>query len=130
MKWLEFSGLGGIADRLQTFDHLQVDHYVPLALAQNDGFTRRAAAPTLGCMRMDHSSYAAPPAPIGSMVLVRLFERCIEIRDLRTQALLRTHTRVDRPGAVVLPMAKRVFTRLMGGVTSSTTAPTSSIAQA
>lgn len=42
-------------------------------------------------------------------MLVRLFERRIEIRDLRTQALLRTHTRVDRPGTVVLPMAERVF---------------------
>jgi hypothetical protein len=42
-------------------------------------------------------------------VLVRLFERRIEIRELRTQALLRTHTRVDRPGTVVLPLAERVF---------------------
>jgi transposase len=61
------------------------------------------------CVRIDHSSYAARPAPIGSKVLVRLFERRIEIRDLRTQALLRTHTREDRPGTVVLPMAERVF---------------------
>ena len=61
------------------------------------------------CVRIDHSSYAARPAPIGSKVLVRLFERRLEIRDLRTQALLRTHTRVDRPGTVVLPMAERVF---------------------
>ena len=61
------------------------------------------------CVRIDHSSYAARPAPIGSKVLVRLFERRIEIRDLRTQALLRTHTRVERPGTVVLPMAERVF---------------------
>ena len=29
--------------------------------------------------------------------------------DLRTQALLRTHARVERPGTVVLPMAERVF---------------------
>ncbi|CAN7614982.1 IS21 family transposase [Variovorax paradoxus] len=61
------------------------------------------------CVRIDHSSYAARPAPIGSKVLVRLFERRIEIRELRTQALLRTHERVDRPGSVVLPMAERVF---------------------
>ena len=32
------------------------------------------------CVRVDHSSYAARPAPIGSRVLVRLFERRIEIR--------------------------------------------------
>lgn len=61
------------------------------------------------CIRLDHSSYAARPAPIGSRVLVRVFERLIEIRDLHTQALLRTHTRVDRPGTVVLPMQERVF---------------------
>ena len=54
------------------------------------------------CIRVDHSGYAARPARIGSRVLVRLFERHIEIRDLKTQALLRTHTRVDRPGTVVL----------------------------
>ena len=61
------------------------------------------------CVRIDHSSYAARPATIGSRVLVRLFEHRIEIRELRTQALLRTHARVDRPGTVVLPMAERVF---------------------
>ncbi len=61
------------------------------------------------CVRVDHSSYAARPAPIGSHVLVRVFEHRIEIRDLRTQALLRSHARVDRPGTVVLPMAERVF---------------------
>jgi len=61
------------------------------------------------CVRIDHSSYAARPARIGSKVLVRLFERRIEIRDLRTQALLRTHARAERPGTVVLPMAERVF---------------------
>jgi hypothetical protein len=61
------------------------------------------------CVRVDHSSYAARPAPIGSLVLVRVFERRIEIRDLKTQALLRTHDRVERPGSVVLPMEERVF---------------------
>lgn len=61
------------------------------------------------CVRIDHSSYAARPAPIGSKVLVRLFERRLEIRDPRTHALLRTHARVERPGTVVLPLAERVF---------------------
>jgi hypothetical protein len=42
-------------------------------------------------------------------VLVRVFTHRIEIRGLRTQALLRTHTRVDRPGTVVRPSAERVF---------------------
>ncbi len=61
------------------------------------------------CIRVDHSSYAARPAPIGSLVLVRLFEHRLEIRDLKTQALLRTHERVDRPGTVVLPDEERLF---------------------
>ena len=42
-------------------------------------------------------------------MLVRVFEHRIEIRDLKTQALLRTHDRVERPGSVVLPMKERVF---------------------
>jgi len=61
------------------------------------------------CVRIDHSSYAARPAPIGSKVLVRVFERRLEIRAPRSQALLRTHARVDRPGTVVLPIGERVF---------------------
>jgi len=61
------------------------------------------------CVRVDHSSYAARPAPIGSRVLVRRFEHRIEIRELKTQALLRTHARVERPGSVVLPLEERVF---------------------
>jgi len=40
---------------------------------------------------------------------VRLFEHRLEIRDLKTLALLRTHARVDRPGTVVLPDEERLF---------------------
>lgn len=61
------------------------------------------------CVRVEHSSYAARPAPIGSKVLVRIFERRIEIRDLKTAQLLRTHAKAERPGSVVLPQAERVF---------------------
>ena len=61
------------------------------------------------CVRVAHSSYAARPALIGSRVLVRLFARRLEIRDLKTQALLRTHARAERPGTVVLPLNERVF---------------------
>jgi hypothetical protein len=59
------------------------------------------------CVRVAHSSYAARPAPIGSRVLVRLFERTLEIRELQTQALLRTHPRATQPGTVVLPDDER-----------------------
>jgi transposase len=61
------------------------------------------------CVRVDHSSYAARPAAIGSRVLVRLFKHHLEIRDLASGALLRTHARAERPGSVVLPDDERVF---------------------
>lgn len=61
------------------------------------------------CVRIDHSSYAARPAPIGSKVGVRVFTHRIEIRDLSSGQLLRTHARAQRPGTVVLPTEERVF---------------------
>ena len=61
------------------------------------------------CVRVDHSSYAARPAAIGSKVLVRIYAQRIEIRDINTAALLRTHAKAERPGTVVLPMDERVF---------------------
>ena len=61
------------------------------------------------CVRVDHSSYAARPAAIGSKVLVRIYAKRIEIRDLASGALLRTHAKAERPGTVVLPQEERVF---------------------
>lgn len=52
---------------------------------------------------------ATTPSAIGSKVLVRIFERRLEIRDLQTKALLRTHAKAERPGTVVLPNDERVF---------------------
>jgi hypothetical protein len=61
-----------------------------------------------GCVRVAHSSYAARPAPIGSKVLVRIYDQRIEVRDLVGQ-LLRSHTKAERAGSVVLPLDERVF---------------------
>lgn len=61
------------------------------------------------CIRHDHSSYAARPAQIGSRVLVRVFEQHLEIRDPKTQALLRTHARAARPGSLLLPQEEGIF---------------------
>ncbi len=61
------------------------------------------------CVRVDHSSYAARPASIGSKVLVRIYAQRIEIRNLASGALLRTHAKAQRPGTLVLPMDERVF---------------------
>ena len=60
-------------------------------------------------VQIGHSDYAARPAPIGSLVLVRIYELEIEIRDLKTQALLRTHPRSCRKGEVLLPDDERPF---------------------
>ena len=42
-------------------------------------------------------------------MLVRIYAQRIEIRDIHTGALLRTHAKAERPGTVVLPMDERVF---------------------
>ncbi|HEY7803043.1 MAG TPA: IS21 family transposase [Orrella sp.] len=61
------------------------------------------------CIRVDHSSYAARPAQIHDKVLVRLFDKYLQIHDLQNQTLLRTHTRAQRRGTVVLPDEDRIF---------------------
>ena len=84
-------------------------HLLPLPLLGMQYFSEQARTVCDdSCVRVDHSSYAARPAAIGSKVLVRIFERRIEIRDLQG-ALLRTHAKAERPGSVVLPMDERVF---------------------
>ena len=60
-------------------------------------------------VQVDGAWYAARPAAIGSMVLVRLYAHEIEIRDLKTLALIRRHARATRHGEVKLPDAERVF---------------------
>ena len=40
---------------------------------------------------------------------MRIYAQRIEIRDLASGALLRTHAKAQRPGTVVLPMDERVF---------------------
>ena len=60
-------------------------------------------------VQVDGAWYAARPAPIGSVVLVRLYAHEIEIRDLKTLALIRRHARATHKGAVHLPDAERVF---------------------
>ncbi len=85
-------------------------HLLPLPLLGMHYFTEgQYTVNDDSCVRVSHNSYAARPAPIGSRVLVRLFARRLEIRDLRTQVLLRAHERAERPGTVVLPMEERVF---------------------
>ena len=85
-------------------------HLLPLPVSSMQYFTQETRTVNDdSCVRIDHSSYAARPAPIGSVVLVRLFKTRLEIRELKSGALIRIHTRADRPGTVVLPMEERIF---------------------
>ena len=62
-----------------------------------------------GCVRVDHSSYSARPVAIGAKVLVRIFDRRIEVRELATGQLVRIHERAEVPGTVAMPQAERIF---------------------
>lgn len=109
-RWAAKRIHGSARRQVQAMFEEERPHLQPLPLLSMQYFTEgpRTVCDD-SCVRVDHSSYAARPAPIGSKVLVRLFEHRIEIRDLKTHALLRTHGRVDRPGTVVLPPEERVF---------------------
>ena len=110
VKWAASRIHGAERRQVQAMFEEERAHLQPLPITGMTYFTEvQRTVCDDSCVRIEHSSYAARPAPIGSKVLVRIFARRIEIRDLRTQALLRTHTRVDRPGTVVLPMNERVF---------------------
>ena len=109
-KWAAVRIHGSERRQVQAMFEEEKPHLQPLPLLGMQYFTE--AQRTVcddSCVRVDHSSYAARPAPIGTKVLVRVFERRIEIRELCTKALLRTHTRAERPGTVVLPADERVF---------------------
>ena len=109
-KWAASRIHGSARRQVEAMFQEERPHLLPLPLVGMQYFTeQQRTVYDDTCVRIDHSSYAARPAAIGSIVLVRLFEHRLEIRDLRTQALLRTHERVDRPGTVVLPNEERLF---------------------
>jgi len=62
-----------------------------------------------GCVQVDESWYAARPARIGTDVLVRVYEKELEIRDIHTLALIRRHNLTLKKGDVVLPDRERIF---------------------
>ena len=62
-----------------------------------------------GCVQVDESWYAARPARIGTDVLVRVYEKELEIRDIHTLALIRRHNLTLKRGDVVLPDSERIF---------------------
>jgi transposase len=109
-RWAASRIHGSARRQVQAMYEEEKPHLQPLPLLGMRYFTE--AQRTVcddGCVRVDHCSYAARPAAIGSRVLVRVYERHLEIRELASQQLLRTHVRAERPGTVVLPAAERVF---------------------
>ena len=60
-------------------------------------------------VQVNDSWYAARPARIGAQVIVRIFERDLEIRDCATLELIRCHTLAYKKGEVLLPEAERIF---------------------
>lgn len=109
-KWAAQRIHGSERRQVEAMFQEEKPHLLPLPMLGMQYFTEaQYTVNDDSCVRVDHSSYAARPAVIGSRVLVRLFARRLEIRDIKTQALLRTHDRAERPGTVVLPMDERVF---------------------
>ena len=109
-KWAAPRIHGSARRQVQAMFEEERPHLQPLPSQRMQYFTElKRTVCDDSCVLVDHSSYAARPAPIGSQVLVRIFERHLEIRDLHTQTLLRSHVRVERPGTVVLPLDERVF---------------------
>lgn len=62
-----------------------------------------------GAIVVDHSSYAARPALIGSAVTVRTYDHEIVLHDLQTLAVLRRHPRSEQKGAVLIPEEERIY---------------------
>ncbi|GDX56359.1 putative transposase [Comamonadaceae bacterium] len=109
-KWAAPRIHGSARRQVEAMFQEERPHLLPLPLVGMQYFTEeQRTVYDDTCIRVDHCSYAARPAAIGTLVLVRLFEHRLEIRDLKTQALVRTHERAVRPGTVVLPMEERVF---------------------
>jgi hypothetical protein len=110
VKWAASRIHGNERRQVQAMFEEERSHLQPLPLLGMQYFTEsERTVYDDSCVRVEHCSYAARPAPIGSKVLVRVFTHRIEIRDLKSQALLRTHAKAERPGTVVLPMDERIF---------------------
>lgn len=109
-RWAAQRIHGSACRQVQAMFEEERDHLLPLPLTGFAYFTEyERTVDDATCVRIDYSSYAARPAPIGSRVLVRLFEHHLEIRDRATLTLLRTHPRAQRRGSVLLPPEERPY---------------------
>ena len=62
-----------------------------------------------GTTQVGNSYYAANPAPIGSKVVVRIYEDQIEILDPTRMEVIRRHPKSRRPGSLMMDPADRIF---------------------
>ncbi len=62
-----------------------------------------------GTTQIGQSYYAASPAPLGSKVVVRIYEDQVEILDPVRMEVIRRHPRSRRPGSLMMDPADRIF---------------------
>jgi transposase/5S rRNA maturation endonuclease (ribonuclease M5) len=62
-----------------------------------------------GTIQVEKCYYAALPAPLHEEVMVRIYDREIEIIDPKTLLLIRRHIKGSRPGAVEMEEEDRIF---------------------
>ena len=62
-----------------------------------------------GTIQVGNSYYAASPAPLGSEVMVRIFDEEIEILDPRRMEVIRRHPKSMRAGSLMMEPGDRIF---------------------
>ena len=62
-----------------------------------------------GTIQVGNCYYAARPAPLGSEVMVRIFEEDIEIVDPRRMEVIRRHPKSKRAGSLRMEPGERIF---------------------
>jgi len=62
-----------------------------------------------GTTQVGQSYYAASPAPIGSQVVVRIYDDQVEILDPVRMEVIRRHPKSRRPGSLMMDPADRIF---------------------
>jgi len=62
-----------------------------------------------GTTQVGQSYYAASPAPIGSQVVVRIYDDQVEILDPGRMEVIRRHPKSRQPGSLMMNPADRIF---------------------
>ena len=62
-----------------------------------------------GTTQVGQSYYAASPAPVGSKIVVRIYEDQVEILDPVRMEVIRRHPKSRQPGSLMMDPADRIF---------------------